>query len=408
MSTEDRLRTPRPAVPDAEAAEGIGTALLVTLGLLSAAGPLAMDFYLASLPDVATALHASTAVTQLTITGFLLGLGIGQLLWGPVSDRFGRRGPLLIGCVISVVGSLGAALAPSIGLLIAARLLQALGASAGVVIARAVIADRLQGHAAARSMSLMMTINSVAPVVAPLVGGVLASAGVSWRIVLTVVLATMVAQLLAAALVVRESLPVPRRAPRLEFVHLGALLRHRTFIGYALTSTCGFGTMMAYISSSSFVYQRVIGTSGVVYGVAFAVNACGLIVAGLVSARLVRRGVAPRTLVARALPVLLVASALVLVIAATPVTPWLLAVVFLVMQTCSGFIMGNGASLAIGAAREVAGSASGVLGASNYLFGGLVSALGGVAGSDTAVPLGIVMVVASLGALVAYVTTPSA
>lgn len=391
------------SVADEIEAEGsIGVGLLMALGLLSAAGPLAMDFYLASLPDVETSLHTSATLTQFTITAFLLGLGGGQLLWGPVSDRYGRRRPLLIGCVISLIASLGAVLAPSIGLLIAARFLQALGASAGVTMSRAVIADRARGRAAAHAMSVMMSITSVAPVVAPLVGGVLASAGVSWRWVLTVVLVAMVAQLIAALAVVDESLPVARRSTRIEFVHLGKLLRRHEFIWYAVTAMFGFGAFMAYVSSSSFVYQRVIGTSGAVYGVGFAVNACGMISASLISARLIRRGADPARIVARSLPVMLSAALLVLVIAATPAPKALLALAFLTAATAMGFMMGNTAALAIGAAREVAGSASGVLGASNFLFGGLVSSLGGLAGSGTAVPLGIVMAASAVGAIVSF------
>lgn len=389
-------------VDETEAEGGLGARLLIALGLLSAAGPLAMDFYLASLPDVENSLHTSATMTQLTITAFLLGLGTSQLLWGPLSDRFGRRSPLLIGCVISVVASLGAVLAPSIGLLIAARFLQAVGASAGVTMSRAVIADRLHGRAAARAMSLMMSINSIAPVLAPLVGGVLASAGVSWRLVLTVVLAAMVAQLAAAVFVVEESLPAARRSATVEFVHLGKLLGRRTFVGYAVTAMFAFGAFMAYVSSSSFIYQRVIGTSGAVYGVGFAINAGGMISAGLISARLIRGGTPPPRLVARALPVMLAASALVIVVAATPLPKVLLAPAFLVVATSMGFMMGNTAALAIGAAREVAGSASGVLGALNYLFGAAVSSLGGLAGAGTAVPLGIVMVVSAAGAIAAY------
>ena len=390
---------------DQKAEQDVGLPLLLALGLLSAGGPLAMDFYLASLPDAQAALGTSSTAIQLTVTGFLLGLGVGQLGWGPVSDRFGRRVPLLIGCVVSVLASAAAVLAPSVDFLIGARFVQALAASAGMVMSRAVIADRLVGHAAARSMSLMMTINSVAPVVAPLVGGVLASAGVAWRAVLAVVLAAMILQLLAAALLVPESLPVPRRTPRLQFAHIGPLLRRPAFVGYALTSMFAFGTGMAYISSSSFVYQSVIGTSAVVYGVAFALNASGMIAAGLISARAVHRGVTPRRLVALAVPALVLASVAALLVAATPMPKWLLTIAFLVMQTSMGFVMGNCAALAIGAAREVAGSASGVLGALNFLFGGVVSSLGGIAGSGTAVPLGIVMTVSALGALGAFVLT---
>jgi len=382
--------------------ERLGPRLLLALGLLSAAGPIAMDFYMASLPDVQDTFHSSATSAELTLTGFLIGLGLGQLCWGPLTDRFGRRGPLLAGSVVALLASLMAALAPSIEVLVVARFVQALAAACGVVVSRAVIADRLTGPAAAHAMSLMMTINSVAPVVAPLVGGVLASANVSWRVVLGVVCGVMALQLLAAFTTIRESLPPERRTASVRVAPFGHVLRKPAFVGYGLTQMFGFAALMAYISSSSFVYQRVIGTSGLVYGLVFALNATGMIVAGLLSARLVRRGFPPARIVAWALPGLLACALLALLIAATSIPHGLLTVAFLGTQVAMGFVMGNAIALAIDAAREYAGVASGVVGAAMFLLGGALSPLGGAAGGGTAVPLGFVMVASALCACVSF------
>lgn len=381
--------------------EGLGLRLLLVLGFLSAAGPLAMDFYLASLPKVEVSLHTSTAAVQLTVTAFLLGLGIGQIFWGPVSDRLGRLRPLLAGSAVNIAAALVCVIAPSVDVLIGARFVQALAASAGVVMSRAIIADRVEGFAAARALSLMMSINSVAPVVAPLFGGLLAGR-VSWRGVLGVVLGVMVVQLVCVLTTIRESLPPQRRQDRIRFDHVGRLLARPAFLGYALTSMFAFGTVMAYISSSSFVYQRIIGVSSVVYGVGFSVNALAMIGAGLFSARLARREVPPARTVGRALP-FLVASAVGVLALALVGPVWLLVVPFFALQATLGFVMGNAAALALATARDIAGSASAVVGGLNFLFGAAVSGLVGLAGSDTAVPLGVVMSVAAVAACSVFV-----
>jgi len=381
----------------------LGTRLLLALGLLSASGPLAMDFYLASLPAVQRALGTGPTAVQLTVTAFLLGLGIGQVAWGPVSDRYGRLRPLLAGATVSVLAAAVCVLAPNVQVLVGARFVQALAASAGAVTARAIIADLAEGRTAARAMSLMTSVNSIAPVVAPLVGGALAGR-VSWRGILAVVMLAMGAQLLAVVTTVRETLPAARRQSAVRYRQTLRLLACPAFRGHALTSMFAFGAVMAYISSSSFVYQRVIGTSSLVYGVGFALNASGMIAGGLVSARLAGRGVPPARMVARALPVLAVAAFAALVVAVTG-PAWLLTGPFLVVLGAMGFVMGNTAALALAAARPIAGSASAVLGGLNFLFGGLASALGGLAGGGSAVPVCAVMAFSAACAGISFALT---
>jgi len=382
-------------------AERLGLCLLLVLALLAATAPLATDFYLPALPALQDGLHTDTSSVQLTLTAFLVGLGLGQVLWGPISDHVGRLRPLLVGSALSCVGAAVAALAPTIEVLVAARFFQALAAAAGVVICRAIIADLLEGYAAARAMSLMLTIFGAAPVIAPVVGGALAGP-LSWRWILALVLAMTVVQLAAVLTTVRETLPPERRTPRVSFRHIGGLLGRTGFRFYAATSMCTFGALMSYIASSSFVFQTVIGTSELVYGLCFGVNALGLTLGGFVSARLARHEVHPARTLAVSLPTLVVGAALVLAVALSALPAWLLAVPLFVAVTAVGFTTGNSAALALEHSRDLAGSGSAVIGGLMFLLGGVVSPLVGIGGEHTAVPFAVSMLVCGACALGAF------
>ncbi len=380
--------------------EGLGARLLLALALLSATAPIATDLYLPSFLDVQESLNTNATSVQLTLTAFLVGVAVGQVLWGPVSDRFGRRGPLLIGSATAVIAGAVVVAAPNIEVLIAARFAQAVAAAAGMVIARAIIADLLHGFASARSMTLMMTIQSLAPVIAPVIGGVLAG-HVSWRGVLGVILAVTVLQLIMAATSVPETLPAVERVVQL---HLGDLLnrfRKPAFLAYVFAQAFAFGALMSYISSSSFVYQRVLGTSSVVFGLCFALNALGMTGAGLTAARLARRHVHPARTIRVAMSVLVLAAIGVLV---ATVSPWpvLLVVPLFVAVTSFGFITGNTTTLAMEHSRDASGAGSAVLGGLMFLVGGAVSPLGGLAGDDTAVPMACVMTASAVLALACF------
>jgi DHA1 family bicyclomycin/chloramphenicol resistance-like MFS transporter len=376
--------------PAASAREGLRLRLLLVLALLAAAAPIGSDLYLASFPEVKSSLGTDATHVQLTLTAFLLGIGLGPLLWGPLSDRIGRRRPLLIGVSIAVVAGTVAVAAPNVEVLIAARFVQALAASAGMVLARATVTDLTHGYVRARAMSILMTITSLAPVVAPVVGGMLADR-VSWRGVLGVILAVMVVQVVGAVTTVPESLPPERRVHGSGDGALLSRFRRPVFLAYVLAQASTFGALMTYVSSSSFVYQHVLGTSSQVYGLCFAVNAVGMTAAGFVSARLARHRVHPARVVRIALPVLLGASICVLLAAASP-APVLLVVPLLLVPAAAGFANGNTSALAMEHTQDAAGAGSAVLSGVMFLAGGLVSPLGGLAGDDTAVPMGCLMV----------------
>ena len=384
-----------------ERQEHLQTRLLLALALLSATAPISCDLYLASFPEIGRGLHTSASSVQLTLTAFLVGLALGQVAWGPVTDRYGRRTPLLVGSVVAALAAVGTVVAPTVGILIACRLVQALFAAGSMVIARAVLADLTRGYAGVHAFSLMTTIQGVAPVAAPIVGGILAGR-VPWRGVLGVVLAVMVLQLLAAVTTVPETLPREQRSPRMSYADIGRVLRRPAFLAYVGTQAFTFGVLMGFVSSSSFLYQTVIGTSGLVYGIGFAINASAMLVTGVISARLARRKVHPGATVSRALPVLVIASVMVLVVALLPVTPWLIPVPVLVAFGAIGLITGNSAALAVAQARPIVGAGSATMGGLMFLVGGLVSPLGGIAGAGTAVPLGIVMTCSATLALISF------
>jgi DHA1 family bicyclomycin/chloramphenicol resistance-like MFS transporter len=368
----------------------IPTRLLVTLSFLSATAPVASDLYLASFPQMAHGLHTSASMIQVTLTAFLVGIGIGQMLWGPITDRFGRRRPMLVGGSVALVASLAATVAPDVHVLIAARLVQALFGAAVVTAGGASIADRLSGFPLARTMTMLGTIIGVAPIVAPAAGGLLAET-TPWRGVLGIITGFTALQIVLILLVIRESLPAEKRSSRIRYGHIAALLRRPAYIGHAATQLFGFATLMTYVSSSSFVFERYLGFSSARYGLCFALNACGLMAANFVSSRLARHHIHPARTIAWALPVAVCAIAAMVAIVLSPVPRALLTVPLFVTVLAIGFIGGNAGALAVQQARDVAGSGSGLNGGMMFLGAGLISPLGGIAGEATATPMALTM-----------------
>lgn len=233
------------------------------LGALSAFGPLSIDMYLPSLPTLADNLHTTTSLAQLGLTACLLGLAVGQIVAGPLSDVRGRRGPLVISLILYAAASLLCVFAPNIGMLIALRFIQGLTGSAGIVISRAVARDLYSGKELTRFFSLLMLVNGVAPIAAPVLGGVILNF-VSWRGVFMVLCVVGVAMLIAVVLGLPETLPTNRRASgglKQTLGTLGHLFADRRFMGYALSQALITGAMFAYIAGSPFVLQDIFGVS---------------------------------------------------------------------------------------------------------------------------------------------------
>lgn len=396
---------PAPYAPARPGASAIGPALLLVLALLAAVAPFATDLYLPAFPAMVSDLATDATSIQLTLTAFLVGVAAGQLVFGPLSDRVGRRSPLVVGAVIFVLSSAAAVFAPTVELLVVARLVQGLSGAAGMVLGRAIVSDRADGPAAARAMSLMMVVGGVAPVVAPLVGGFIAGP-LGWRGVLAVVLAIAVLMLVAVLAVVRESLAPARRA-ELRVARAGqgsviAELGSRGYLGHTLAFAFGFSVMMAYISASPFLYQEMIGLDEMQYGLLFGLNALALMIVSAVSANLAGR-VDVRRMVGAGLGTSLAGTVLFLAIAVTGLPAGLLAVAVFVAVAPLGLVFGNATALALASVPWAAGSASAILGALQFGLAALVSPLVSIGGEDTAVPAATVMVTAAVVACLAFV-----
>ncbi|MQY27615.1 multidrug effflux MFS transporter [Nocardia aurantia] len=384
---------------------GVPGSLLVVLALLSALAPFSIDMYLPAFTRLAADLHTSAASVQLTLTTFLIGLALGQLVIGPLSDRLGRRRPLLIGSAIALLATLVCALAPNIWVLIAARFVQGFTGAAGIVISRAVAADRTAGAAAARIFTLFASLSGFAPVVAPLLGGALAPHG--WRLEFWVLAAIYAVMFAGALLVVPESL-APERRHTGGFTSttraIAALLTDRGYLGYTLAFALGFGALMAYISASPFVIQNVLGLSTTEYTVVFATNALGMVVVGALASRLTARVRAEVLLTVGQLVMFgFGVLVLILLLAGAPAAAVLPAL--FVQVAAFPLIAGNATALAVGLAPHAKGTASALMGALQFTLGALVSPLVGLGGSATGIPMAVTVVASAALGLTARLLT---
>ncbi len=373
--------------------------LLVILGALSAFGPLTTDVYLPALPALAHHFQTTVSSVQLTLTACVLGLAIGQVLIGPVSDTLGRRRPLLTGLAVFTLASIACAVAPAVWILDVARLVQGLSGAAGLVISRAIVRDLYGGTEAARFFSTLGAVISIGPIVAPAIGGGILLF-VAWPGVF-VFLAIVGAALFAAVLLgTEETLPRRRRRPaslKLALSTYRELLTHRRFMAYALSAALAFAALFAYISASSFVYQRVFGVSAQVYGLLFGLNGLAILASNVVNGRLVRVH-PPAVLLSYALRANATVGALLAIagvsgLGAAAIIPLLFA-----FAGTMGFIMANAITLSLEGERERAGSASAVFGFLQFTAGAAVAPLVGLAGTSAA-SMGIAMGAAGVMAL---------
>ncbi|MGO1949831.1 MAG: multidrug effflux MFS transporter [Mycobacteriaceae bacterium] len=400
-------------------------ALLLTLGLLAAVAPFATDLYLPAMPQIADDLSTSASGAQLSLTAFLIGTAVGQLLFGPWSDKAGRRLPLVIGSVVYLLASAATALAPSIAVLVALRLVQGLAGAAGMVIGRAIISDRYRGPAAAQAMSLMMIVGGVAPVIAPFVGSTLADP-LGWRGLLWIVAALGLIALVCVLAIVPETHPRSGEASSDTSAEAEAdtvaeketrdgasgtarsglrNLLSRDYLSNTLAFSFGFATMMAYISASPFLYQKYMGLGTLQYGLAFAANALVLMVVSIPSAKLTAR-FRVRSLARTGLGLNLLGVLLygILHLAGAPAISLMFPLVIVVGSL--GLVLGNTTALALDAVPGAAGSASAVLGFLQFGLAGVVAPLVGLGGELDPLPLAVTMLVASLVANVAITASP--
>ena len=378
---------------------------VVVLGLLSTFGPLSLDLYLPALPQLADDLGASASLAQLSITACLVGLAVGQLVAGPLSDRLGRRRPLIVGLIAFLLASVACALAPTAAVLVLLRLVQGLAGAAGIVISRAIARDLYSGRALMIFFSRLLLVAGLAPVIAPVLGGQLTRI-MTWRGIFGVLAGFGAVLLLAGLFGLKETLPPERRIVGSfgrTLQGYNTLLHDRFFVGCALSSGLAGASMFAYIAGSTFVLQRIYGMSPQGFSLVFGCISLGLVTAAQGGARLALVWPLPRVLGFGLTINLFGATALLItVISGLPLRALIGALVIMVCAV--GLIFPTANALAMADYPDLAGTASSLQGLSQFVFGAVAAPLVGIAGEQTALPLGIVATSVSLCAMTSFVS----
>ncbi|HZA03032.1 MAG TPA: multidrug effflux MFS transporter [Propionibacteriaceae bacterium] len=393
---EPALETARPHEP-APAARFVGrryVQLVVVLGALMAIGPLTIDTYLPALPQLSEEMGATDAQAQLTITGLLLGLGLGQLIIGPLSDTVGRRRPLLVGLAAHGVMSLLCALAPSIGLLSVTRTLQGVAGAAVSVVVMAIVRDLFTGVRAAQLLSRLMLVLGVAPILAPSLGSALLTI-TSWRGIFVLLAVTAIGLWVLAWRALPETLPTARRRPatvRGSLQSYGRLFTDRTFLVMVAVAGLAFATLFAYIAGGPFILQGRFGLSPQEFGIAFSANAAGMILMTQLNPVLVARFGPVRVM---SVAVLIALSGGVALLVANLTGLGGLAgflVPVAVILSAAGLTVPNAPAIALSRHGEVAGTAAALLGAAQFLVGGSIAPLVGALDDGSGVAMAAIMV----------------
>ncbi|MEU3986540.1 multidrug effflux MFS transporter [Streptomyces sp. NPDC026672] len=366
--------------------QGARLRTVLMLGSLVAVGPLTTDMYLPALPAVARQLDTSAASVQLTLTATLIGLALGQLVAGPMSDALGRRKPLLIGLGVHIVASALCAVAPNLAVLDALRMLQGLGAATSTVITMAMVRDLYEGARAAGLLSRLMLVMGVAPILAPTFGGVVLTA-TSWRGVFVVLAALSVVITVVTARALPETLPAQRRRSGglgQSMKDYATLLRDRRFVGLVLVAGLAMSTIFAFVAGSPFVFQDHFGLDEQEFGLVFGAGALWVVLATQLNVRVLRRRT-PMQVLVRAGVVATAGGVLLVVCGATGAggIVGVLAPLWLTLFA-TGFAMPNAPALALSRHGRVAGTAAALLGAVQFGIGALVSPLVGVVGTGPA------------------------
>ena len=348
--------------------------LVLLLGVLSAFGPFVVDLYLPSLPQLADYFNTHASMTQLTLTTAMIGLGVGQLFIGPLSDKYGRKKPLIISLLIYVVSTVLIVFSPNIESMIVLRTLQGLSSAGSLVISRAVATDLYRGREMTRFFGLLMTINGLAPIISPILGSILIEY-INWKGVF-VFLALLGVVVLLFCFRLRESLlPENRQQGSIfaSFAIFGNLLKNRLFMSFVGIQTLLLGAMFAYIAASPFIFQTFYGLNAVAFGVCFGVNGAALVIGSTRGAKLTNRRVMVLGMVGFSV-------AAIYTIAMLVIQPhWILVEMGLfTMLMMMGFTFPAISSLAMESERQNAGSASAMLGFAPFFFGGIVSPLVGI------------------------------
>lgn len=378
---------------------------IILLGALTALGPFTIDLYLPAFPQLESDFRTSAGMIQLTLTGTMIGFAIGQLVVGPLSDKIGRRGPLIVVTAVHVAASIAAAFAPDLLLLGAARVLMGIGAAAGGVVAMAIVRDLFGGKRLVVMLSRLALVSGVAPVVAPLIGSALLTV-MPWRGIFVVLAAYGAVMMLSAVLFIPETLPKERRQERGSTTVLQryrSVLTDRVFLGVLVIGGMTFSGLFSYLSASPFLFQQTHGLDPQAYGLLFAVNSVGVVGGVQVSSRLAAR-FGPQWVLAVSTAMLLVAGSAIIITDQLGLGFWGTAIPLWFFMTACGFTFPCVQVLALDRHGKAAGTAASILGASNNGVAAIISPVVGLisAGSGiTATTMASVMVGCAVVAILA-------
>lgn len=376
--------------------------LAILLGSLSILGPFTIDMYLPSFPTIVEDFQTNASLVQISLTTCLLGLGLGQLIIGPMSDVQGRRKPLLIFLGLYFISSLICAVAPNIYVLIVSRFIQGFAAAGGLVISRAIVRDLYSGRELTKFFATLMLVGNLGPIVAPVMGGAVLSFA-NWNVVFIVLACVGIILTLTVSFKLEETLPAEKRIPsnfKQVIGNFGSLLKDREFTGYAFTQGFTIAGIFAYVSGIPFVYQNIYGVSPQVFSLLFGVNGVGLIIGTQIVGRI--SIVSEKTYLKIGLAISNSAAILLLIafLLKAPLLAVAIPIFFLV--TSISIIATSSFSLAIETKGHIAGSASALLGVLPFLLGSIAAPLAGIGGEHTAIPMGIVIFCGSLLAFLSY------
>lgn len=377
---------------------------ILVLGALTALGPFTIDMYLPALPDLEREFHATPAAVQLTITATMLGFAAGQLVVGPLSDKVGRRRPLIAAAAVHVLACVAAALAPDLFWLSVARVFQGIGAASGAVVTMATVRDLFGGYPLVKMLSRLSLVSGLAPVLAPVIGSQLLLL-VDWRGLFAFLACYGALMLVSTSLFVRETLPPERRAEKGSSTvaqRYGALFRDRIFVGAILIGGANFSGVFTYIASSSFLFQGVYDLNPQEYGLLFGVNSIGIMVGVQTSARLQKHINPPYVIAGATLMQFLAAVAIIVSELAGGGILGIAIPLWFFIAGC-GFNFSAIPGLALSRHGRQAGTAASVLGAANFGFAGVVSPIVGLFAITNAIPMaGIMAIAIGLGMLVLW------
>ncbi|MFU0872006.1 multidrug effflux MFS transporter [Kluyvera sichuanensis] len=367
----------------------ISLSWVVVLGLLCAIGPLCTDFYLPALPEITDQLSATGTQTQLSLTAALIGLGLGQLFFGPLSDRIGRRKPLAISLLLFIFSSAMCAITHDIHMLIVWRFVQGFAGAGGSVLSRSIARDRYQGTQLTQFFALLMTVNGIAPVLSPVLGGYIITA-FDWRILFWTMAGIGAVLLLLSLVVLHETLP-PKSANTTQQAKGTPVLKNRRFMRYCLIQAFMMAGLFSYIGSSSFVIQSEYGMSAMQFSLLFGLNGIGLIIAALIFSRLARR-IPAETLLRRGLLLAVFCTLVTLLLAWQQHAVLALVGLFFTVSFMSGISTVSGAEAMNAVDSAQSGTASALMGTLMFVCGGIAAPLAGL-GGETMLKMSLAMAI---------------